>query len=55
MSTRHGNLIKHWREQADRHEEMAARFRETKDDNRADTHQLIANTFRICADSLQKI
>ncbi len=55
MSTKYNGLIKHWREQADRHEEMATRFTEAKDQNRADTHQLIAGVYRICADSLQKI
>ncbi len=54
MSAKHG-LIKHWREQAERHEKMSEAFKENGDKNRCDTHQLIADTFKICADALMKI
>ncbi len=55
MSGTKQGLIKHWREQAERHEKMSEAFKDKGDKNRQDTHTLIADTFRICADALMKV
>jgi len=48
-------MIKNWRKRAETHEKMSEALAAKGDECRAQNHQLIADTFRICADELAKV